>query len=453
VSAPVDVPPPVERPAPSPALARHARRLRWLADALLAVAIGGLVIVGRAKPEDVELRARFPTAAAALPPGGGDAAARAPHADASVLGPGDLVRHAIPRSGNLVVGARLCFPGASTDSLDALDGLVARWAVARDGVLAADEEVPLGGDAVTRLIGADGTCLALPSHEIDGAPGAELALQLAGEPAPPQRAWLERTPLEVEVVTGWPLGLLDRTLALFALLSVVARVAAWQHRPPPDHEPARFWRRYDLLLGVPLFIVGVAVAGTLAALVSGNDGAGALLGSSSGILIACVAVSWGLAARRSRPPSLALGAFVAPVSLLRMALLGVLLALATAVFMTIAAPPQEDAPIVELIGAPGTLAVLVAFACLAPWYEEVFYHGFLFGALARIGGTWVAAAASAASFALIHVDSKGWGWTLIPVLVLGIAASIVRARTRSIAPCVMLHLGYNAALALPALVT
>ncbi len=98
---------------------------------------------------------------------------------------------------------------------------------------------------------------------------------------------------------------------------------------------------------------------------------------------------------------------------------------------------------------------VVAFVCvIAPIAEELFFRGFFFGALRRwrvvVGGrnigTLIAAVLTAILFGLAHAGSAAPKY-LIPLALLGFILCLVRWRTRSLYPCMVLH-SFNNSLAL-----
>jgi uncharacterized protein len=95
----------------------------------------------------------------------------------------------------------------------------------------------------------------------------------------------------------------------------------------------------------------------------------------------------------------------------------------------------------------GWKIVVAAYVCvMAPMCEEFFFRGFLFGILRRMRfsvggreiGPWVAAAVVGVLFGLAHFDSAQPEF-LIPLGFLGFVLCIVRWRTGSLYPCMVLH--------------
>ncbi|HEY6254147.1 MAG TPA: CPBP family intramembrane glutamic endopeptidase [Candidatus Angelobacter sp.] len=83
----------------------------------------------------------------------------------------------------------------------------------------------------------------------------------------------------------------------------------------------------------------------------------------------------------------------------------------------------------------------------APLVEELFFRGFLYPALARRIGMGASVVLTAASFAVLHQGQLAHAWIPLTWLFLvGTVLTVVRARTRSVALCVVIHVGYNATL-------
>lgn len=108
----------------------------------------------------------------------------------------------------------------------------------------------------------------------------------------------------------------------------------------------------------------------------------------------------------------------------------------------------------ELGVGRSTVALVAAsiFVCvIAPIAEEFFFRGFFFGALRRWRievaghdvGTWLAAAVTGVLFGLAHTGSASSQY-LIPLGFLGFVLCIVRWKTGSLYPCIVLHSANNA---------
>lgn len=88
----------------------------------------------------------------------------------------------------------------------------------------------------------------------------------------------------------------------------------------------------------------------------------------------------------------------------------------------------------ELYSAYRIIAVVIA-----PFAEEYLFRGLLYRALDREWGGWRAILGSAAFFAIYH-PALSW----LPVGCLGVANALLFKRSGRLAPCVLLHMVYNA---------
>jgi uncharacterized protein len=80
----------------------------------------------------------------------------------------------------------------------------------------------------------------------------------------------------------------------------------------------------------------------------------------------------------------------------------------------------------------------------APLMEELFFRGFLYPVLARRLGTATAVILTSASFGLIHAPQLGRAWgPVLVVFLVGLALTITRAVTKSVAPGFLMHVAYN----------
>jgi uncharacterized protein len=92
-------------------------------------------------------------------------------------------------------------------------------------------------------------------------------------------------------------------------------------------------------------------------------------------------------------------------------------------------------------------AYLLAFygVLVAPFVEELLFRGFLYPALARRIGVAVSVLFTAATFAVIHQGQLAHAWVpLTWLFLMGAVLTLVRARTKSVAACVIVHVAYNA---------
>jgi membrane protease YdiL (CAAX protease family) len=88
----------------------------------------------------------------------------------------------------------------------------------------------------------------------------------------------------------------------------------------------------------------------------------------------------------------------------------------------------------------GLVVVLVVVACVAPFVEEMFFRGALYGGLRRSHTLFGASAVSAACFVVGHLDYKKW-----PALtVVAVAMTYLRAASGSLFPALATHVTFNA---------
>jgi len=84
---------------------------------------------------------------------------------------------------------------------------------------------------------------------------------------------------------------------------------------------------------------------------------------------------------------------------------------------------------------------------VAPFIEELFFRGFLYPALARPLGVAAAVILTSVPFTLMHGSQLSFAWApMLMLLIVGLALGLVRARTKSLAPSVLIHIGYNTTL-------
>ena len=128
---------------------------------------------------------------------------------------------------------------------------------------------------------------------------------------------------------------------------------------------------------------------------------------------------------------------------------GAALAVATQAASSLLQPwIPKSLPIEQYFRTPASAYALAAFGILiAPFVEEIFFRGFLFPALARPLGPVFATVLTAFGFALIHGEQLAHAWIPLALLfTVGTALTVARARTRSVAVSVLMHMGYNTTL-------
>lgn len=83
---------------------------------------------------------------------------------------------------------------------------------------------------------------------------------------------------------------------------------------------------------------------------------------------------------------------------------------------------------------------------LAPFMEELFFRGLLYPVLARRWGVRLAIFLTAAAFGLLHGAQLKYSWAVLIIFLVGIALTVVRAVTKSVAASFLVHVGYNGTL-------
>jgi membrane protease YdiL (CAAX protease family) len=109
-------------------------------------------------------------------------------------------------------------------------------------------------------------------------------------------------------------------------------------------------------------------------------------------------------------------------------------------------PTSGDTPLEKLLTTKSAVLLFAVFGVtVAPLMEEIIFRGFLFKALAEIGGYKTAIPGSALLFTAPHLIQLGgnWGAGLL-ILVVGFVLAIVRYRSNSIIPSFIVHTSYNA---------
>jgi hypothetical protein len=111
-------------------------------------------------------------------------------------------------------------------------------------------------------------------------------------------------------------------------------------------------------------------------------------------------------------------------------------------------PIPKSLPIDKFFDTPATAYLMAFFGILlAPLLEEMFFRGLLYPLLRRLLGVLVAVLLTAALFAAIHGAQLGNAWApILSIFIVGLALTIVRERTGSVAASFLTHAGYNTTL-------
>ena len=105
----------------------------------------------------------------------------------------------------------------------------------------------------------------------------------------------------------------------------------------------------------------------------------------------------------------------------------------------------DSLPITEYFKDRPSALLLAAFGILiAPLMEELLFRGFLYPALARWTGSLISIVVTASAFTLLHGAQLGYSWApLLLIFIVGLALTVTRVVTRSVATGVIVHMAYN----------
>jgi membrane protease YdiL (CAAX protease family) len=120
----------------------------------------------------------------------------------------------------------------------------------------------------------------------------------------------------------------------------------------------------------------------------------------------------------------------------------------TVLFVSQWFPPPGESPIEQLLSTPASIVVFVIFGIMvAPLMEEIIFRGFLYTVLADVFSPGVAMPVVSVLFAAVHWSQLGGNWPAVFVILgVGSVLTMVRQRTGSLIPSVIMHTAYNATL-------
>jgi len=108
-------------------------------------------------------------------------------------------------------------------------------------------------------------------------------------------------------------------------------------------------------------------------------------------------------------------------------------------------PMPKELPMDRFFRTPSEAWALSLFGItFAPLLEELFFRGFLYPVLARRFGIATAVLTTAAAFSLIHAPQLGRAWgPVLVIFMVGLALTVTRAITKSVAAGLLMHMAYN----------
>ena len=109
-------------------------------------------------------------------------------------------------------------------------------------------------------------------------------------------------------------------------------------------------------------------------------------------------------------------------------------------------PPLSESPLEKLLTTTPSIVVFVIFGIVfAPLLEEIIFRGFIFTALMDLYGWKVAVPVTSVLFAALHISQLTGNLPAVAlILLVGYVLTVVRHRTDSVIPSVIIHTTYNA---------
>ena len=127
------------------------------------------------------------------------------------------------------------------------------------------------------------------------------------------------------------------------------------------------------------------------------------------------------------------------------AAVGIALAFVVSAIAELLHTPPVNSPIEEFTKSPGALIFIVVLAIsAAPFFEELFFRGFLQPLLSRTFGTIVGILLTAMLFGALHLSEYSMVWQYgLAITLVGVALGYVRVRSNSLIPSTVMHACFN----------
>ena len=109
---------------------------------------------------------------------------------------------------------------------------------------------------------------------------------------------------------------------------------------------------------------------------------------------------------------------------------------------------SAETPLEKFLNSTGAILLFVVLGVtVAPLMEEIVFRGFLFKVFSELGGFRLAVPATAVLFAVPHLlQLAGNSGAAITVFIVGAVLSVLRHRSNSVIPPIIVHTSYNATL-------
>jgi membrane protease YdiL (CAAX protease family) len=298
---------------------------------------------------------------------------------------------------------------------------------------------------------SSGGCLVLGSGLLEHG-GTYTVEAVYGDSGPPPAA--AEVPLRVRVLAKTPLTATDKalvfTLGALLLLLIGLQLYAAAPADPSAAEGASSFSWADINVDpIAAFLGSLAVFGASLIPLRGPT---LTLAKGVGLLALQLGLAWALTrGRHDRSQRLALGRperTWVPV----LGALGTLPALVGASMLALRLVPSTgEAPIQTFVSWPSGMLAAALLGVILPLGEEVFFRGYLYGALLGYGRFW-SAAANVIVFGSLHA-LQGWGnWGgLVGVFTAGLVFLGLRIASGSVLVASLLHVAYNLTLSLTSL--
>lgn len=220
---------------------------------------------------------------------------------------------------------------------------------------------------------------------------------------------------------------------------------------PSAREP--FWGYTDLalVLGILVAFIVLMIAGVGALALAYpklRTDPGPLLVPTQLLLYGFVYLSFWLdfKSRYNKPVLRSLGWQPARINLILCAAGGVGLAFAISALAALLHTPTISSPFDKLISSPlSTVLFGIMTVALGPFFEELFFRGFIQPLLSRTCGIIAGILLTAVLFGSLHAPEYSWAWQYaLAVSLAGVVFGWLRAKTNSIIPSTVMHGCFNA---------